>query len=127
MRNIHCFYFSRFCATVYFTTKQSSFVSRDGLRESECYARRIHPAKVQPERKREKLDMRLSGSAIIDEILHEMIDYILRDYIHHWYDHISDDDQFIYELRKTIQETLVNLSSRYAQFSQFSVTKLTRV
>ena len=56
--------------------------------------------------------MRLTGSAIIDETLHEMIDIIMRDYIHSWYDCISDDDEFIHELRKTIQETIVNLSSR---------------
>ncbi|CAL8110442.1 unnamed protein product [Orchesella dallaii] len=61
---------------------------------------------------RQKLDMRLSGSAIIDETLHEMIDFVLRDYIHSWYDYVSEDDEFIHELRKALQEILVNLSSR---------------
>lgn len=69
-----------------------------------------------PGRSRPKLDMRLSGSAIIDETLHEMVDFILRDYIHSWYDYVSEDDEFIHELRKALQEILVNLSSRYCLF-----------
>jgi len=58
------------------------------------------------------MDMRITGSALIDETIHEMIDYILRDYIHSWHDHITEDDEFVHELRLTIQETLVTLSSR---------------
>lgn len=69
-----------------------------------------------PRRSRPKVDMRLSGSAIIDETLHEMVDFILRDYIHSWYDYVSEDDEFIHELRKALQEILVNLSSRYVFF-----------
>ncbi len=65
-----------------------------------------------PKTSRGKLDMRISGSAIIDEIIHEMIDYVIRDYVHSWYDYVSDDDEFLHELRKAIQEALVNLSSR---------------
>lgn len=61
---------------------------------------------------RPKLDMRLSGSAIIDETLHEMVDFVLRDYIHSWYDYVSEDDEFIHELRKALQEVLVSVSSR---------------
>ncbi|CAG7829085.1 unnamed protein product [Allacma fusca] len=61
---------------------------------------------------RSKMDMRLTGSAIIDETIHEMVDYIMRDYVHSWYDYVSEDDEFIHELRKTMQETLVILSSR---------------
>lgn len=61
---------------------------------------------------RQKLDMRLSGAAVIDETLHVMIDFVLRDYIHSWYDFVSDDDEFIHQLRKALQEILVNLSSR---------------
>lgn len=56
--------------------------------------------------------MRISGSAIIDEIVHEMIDYVVRDYVHSWYDYVSEDDEFIRELRAALQEALVNLSSR---------------
>ena len=67
-----------------------------------------------------ELDMRLSGSVIIDEIIHEMIDYVIRDYVHSWYDFISEDDEFIHELRKVMQETLVNLSSRYCPFPLLS-------
>lgn len=78
--------------------------------------------KVPPTRS--KLDMRISGSAIIDEIIHDMIDYILRDYVHSWYDYVSEDDEFIHSLRGTIQEALVNLSSRLVEpfLSFFSIS-----
>lgn len=76
----------------------------------------VNTAAADPSRvksPRGKLDMRISGSAIIDEIIHEMIDYIIRDYVHSWYNYVSDDDEFIHELRAAIQEALVNLSTRY--------------
>jgi hypothetical protein len=73
----------------------------------------LSPEMEKSREPRDKLDMRLSGSAIIDEIIHEMIDFVIRDYVHSWYDYVSPDDEFIHQLRKAMQETLVNLSSRY--------------
>lgn len=61
---------------------------------------------------RPKLDLRVTGSALIDETIQEMTDIVLRDYVHAWYDYVSDDDEFIHELRATVQVVLVTLSSR---------------
>lgn len=68
---------------------------------------------IKESRSRSKMDMRITGSSVIDETIHEMIDYILRDYIHSWYDLITDDDEFVHELRKNLQLALVTLSSRF--------------
>jgi len=59
-----------------------------------------------------KFDKRLTGSSCIDEVLQEVIQYFFRDYIYYWYYSISDDERFLYELRQTIQKTIITFASR---------------
>lgn len=59
-----------------------------------------------------KYDKRLTGSSVIDELLQEIIQYFFRDYIHYWYNTISDDERFLYELHQTIQKVIINFAGR---------------
>ncbi|KAI1902512.1 hypothetical protein AGOR_G00045520 [Albula goreensis] len=59
-----------------------------------------------------KIDRRLTGSSFIDEPLQQVIQFALRDYIQYWYYTLSNDDGFLLEIRQTVQNALVQLSTR---------------
>ncbi|KAL5266139.1 hypothetical protein ACHWQZ_G006703 [Mnemiopsis leidyi] len=59
-----------------------------------------------------KLDKRLSGATIIDEPFNEVLDLFMRDFVDEWYKDISKDEEFKFEVRKTIQSVVVNLSAK---------------
>ncbi|GCB73952.1 hypothetical protein scyTo_0003035 [Scyliorhinus torazame] len=59
-----------------------------------------------------KIDRRLTGSSIIDEPLQQVIQFALRDYIQYWYYTLSEDDSFLLEVRKTLQNALVHFATR---------------
>ncbi|XP_055075164.2 sorting nexin-13 isoform X3 [Misgurnus anguillicaudatus] len=72
--------------------------------------------KVSEEMKSEskpiKIDRRLTGSSLIDEPLQQVIQFALRDYIQYWYYTLSDDETFLLEIRQTVQNALVEFSTR---------------
>ncbi|XP_030057370.1 sorting nexin-13 isoform X2 [Microcaecilia unicolor] len=59
-----------------------------------------------------RIDRRLTGSNMIDEPLQQVIQFSLRDYIQYWYYTLSDDESFLLEIRQTVQNALVQLSTR---------------
>lgn len=60
-----------------------------------------------------KMDKRLTGSNIIDEPLQEVLQLFFRDYVHDWYyNSISTDEGFLYDLRQTLQRALVAFANR---------------
>uniref|UniRef100_A0A8C5CKH0 Sorting nexin 13 n=1 Tax=Gadus morhua TaxID=8049 RepID=A0A8C5CKH0_GADMO len=59
-----------------------------------------------------KIDRRLTGSSFIDEPLQQVIQYALRDYIQYWYYTLSEDESFLLEIRQTLQNALVQFSTR---------------
>ncbi|XP_059510532.1 sorting nexin-13 isoform X2 [Stegostoma tigrinum] len=67
---------------------------------------------MRRESKQIKIDRRLTGSSIIDEPLQQVIQFALRDYIQYWYYTLSDDECFLLEVRKTIQNALVQFATR---------------
>ncbi|XP_051526921.1 sorting nexin-13 isoform X2 [Myxocyprinus asiaticus] len=67
---------------------------------------------MKSEPKTIKIDRRLTGSSIIDEPLQQVIQFALRDYIHYWYYTLSDDETFLLEIRQTVQNALVEFSTR---------------
>ncbi|XP_076865996.1 sorting nexin-13 isoform X2 [Brachyhypopomus gauderio] len=73
-------------------------------------------AKVLDELKQEmrpiKIDRRLTGSSFIDEPLQQVIQFGMRDYIQYWYYTLSEDDSFLLEIRRTVQNALVQFSTR---------------
>ncbi|XP_062342813.1 sorting nexin-13 isoform X2 [Osmerus eperlanus] len=64
------------------------------------------------EQKPIKIDRRLTGSNFIDEPLQQVIQFALRDYIQYWYYTLSEDDSFLLEIRQTLQNALVQFSTR---------------
>ncbi|KAG7281352.1 hypothetical protein CRUP_023503 [Coryphaenoides rupestris] len=48
----------------------------------------------------------------IDEPLQQVIQYALRDYIQYWYYTLSEDESFLLEIRQTLQNALVQFSTR---------------
>ncbi|KAM9737257.1 sorting nexin-13 isoform 1-T1 [Menidia menidia] len=59
-----------------------------------------------------RIDRRLTGSSFIDEPLQQVIQFALRDYIQYWYYTLSEDDSFLLEIRQTLQNALVQFSTR---------------
>uniref|UniRef100_A0AAZ3SRR9 Sorting nexin 13 n=1 Tax=Oncorhynchus tshawytscha TaxID=74940 RepID=A0AAZ3SRR9_ONCTS len=64
------------------------------------------------EQKPIKIDRRLTGSNYIDEPLQQVIQFALRDYIQYWYYTLSEDESFLLEIRQTVQNALVQFSTR---------------
>lgn len=55
----------------------------------------------------------LSGHKSIDQLLHTMIDYVLRDYIDSWYNVVTDNREFSdFRTRASVEESLQNVCSR---------------
>lgn len=59
-----------------------------------------------------KIDKRLTGSHVIDESLHDIISFVLRDYVSPWYQRISADDDFVLGVRETLQIIVINIAAR---------------
>ncbi|XP_005991338.1 sorting nexin-13 isoform X2 [Latimeria chalumnae] len=59
-----------------------------------------------------KIDRRLTGASMIDEPLQQVIQFCLRDYIQYWYYTLSDDESFLLEIRQTLQNALIQFSTR---------------
>lgn len=43
----------------------------------------------------------------------QVIQFALRDYIQYWYYTLSEDESFLLEIRQTLQNALVQFSTRY--------------
>ncbi|XP_077124851.1 sorting nexin-13 isoform X1 [Ranitomeya variabilis] len=73
-------------------------------------------SRVLEEMKREakpiKIDRRVTGANMIDEPLQQVIQFSLRDYIQYWYYTLSEDESFLLEIRQTVQNALVQFSTR---------------
>ncbi|XP_053084473.1 sorting nexin-13 isoform X3 [Pangasianodon hypophthalmus] len=67
---------------------------------------------LKQETKPIKIDRRLTGSNFIDEPLQQVIQFALRDYIQYWYYTLSEDESFLLEIRQTVQNALVQFSTR---------------
>ncbi|XP_046690564.1 sorting nexin-13 isoform X4 [Silurus meridionalis] len=67
---------------------------------------------LKQETKAIKIDRRLTGSNFIDEPLQQVIQFALRDYIQYWYYTLSEDESFLLEIRQTVQNALVQFSTR---------------
>ncbi|KAM9307617.1 sorting nexin-13 isoform 2-T2 [Gastrophryne carolinensis] len=59
-----------------------------------------------------KIDRRVTGANMIDEPLQQVIQFSLRDYVQYWYYTLSEDESFLLEIRQTIQNALVQFSTR---------------
>ena len=64
-----------------------------------------------PLRRQEKL----TGNKEIDKVLHTLLDYVFRDFIESWYNHISRNQDFTNDTRKTIEKAIGGLTARLTQ------------
>lgn len=87
-----------------FSEPQNCAVFRPGLRR---ILEDISQSKPLP-----KCDKRLTGSQLIDESLHDIIGYVIRDYLYPWYDRVSEDEAFSYHIRDSAQKAVVNIAAR---------------
>lgn len=46
-------------------------------------------------------------------VVYQVIQFALRDYIQYWYYTLSDDETFLLEIRQTVQNALVEFSTRW--------------
>ncbi|RZF41068.1 hypothetical protein LSTR_LSTR002700 [Laodelphax striatellus] len=67
---------------------------------------------LQEGTKKKKTDNRLTGSQVIDEQLHEILEFTIRDYVYPWYDEVSADDDFPHEIRVAAHKLIVAFASR---------------
>lgn len=47
----------------------------------------------------------------------QVMDLLFRDYVESWYNDISDDPQFLTDLRRSFQTVIIGISSKYAYSS----------
>uniref|UniRef100_A0A6M2DLF5 Putative sorting nexin-13-like isoform x1 n=1 Tax=Xenopsylla cheopis TaxID=163159 RepID=A0A6M2DLF5_XENCH len=78
-----------------------------------------------------KTDSRLTGSDVIDRALRDIVTYILRDYVHSWYNKITnlpndDERSFDKAIRSSIQYAVSRVSERVKEVDwlSFLTTKL---
>lgn len=56
---------------------------------------------------------KFTGQPQIDYLVHTIIDFILRDFIHSWFSAVSDDKEFVdVRTKQSIEETVANLCLR---------------
>ncbi|XP_060579066.1 sorting nexin-13-like isoform X2 [Ruditapes philippinarum] len=68
--------------------------------------------KMEGSFKIKKMDKRITGSSVIDEVLQSVMEYISRDYIKNWYRDVSDDDLFLLEIQQCVQKVFITFSQR---------------
>ncbi|XP_065220750.1 sorting nexin-13-like [Planococcus citri] len=67
---------------------------------------------MKKNQKKYNFDNRFTGSHVIDEELQTILYYVFRDFIHPWYDKISDDQEFPYQLKDTAHKIIFTLANR---------------
>lgn len=57
----------------------------------------------------------ITGNSGIDQVLHNILDYIFRDFIDSWYKELSADKKFTNETRTIIEESIASITKRLQQ------------
>ncbi|XP_041367207.1 sorting nexin-13-like isoform X2 [Gigantopelta aegis] len=57
-------------------------------------------------------DKRMTGASVIDDVLQEVLQYTIRDYIKTWYRQISEHDGFLLDIHHFVQKVVITFSSR---------------
>lgn len=68
--------------------------------------------KMESSPKGKNFDRRMTGASVIDEALHEVLTYAIRDYIKSWYRQVSDHDGFVLDIRQCVQKLTITFASR---------------
>ncbi|XP_056008392.1 sorting nexin-13-like isoform X2 [Ostrea edulis] len=68
--------------------------------------------KMESSPRGKNFDRRMTGASVIDEALHEVLTYAIRDYIKSWYRQVSDHDGFVLDIRQCVQKLTITFASR---------------
>eukprot|EP00122_Pirum_gemmata_P002024 Pgem_evm1s1831 len=69
-----------------------------------------------------KVDKRVTGSKEVDEELNLVIEHVINDFVLSWYQQISENDEFPFEVRQIIQSILIKLSSVMKEVNFFNIS-----
>ncbi|XP_005089469.1 sorting nexin-13 isoform X2 [Aplysia californica] len=67
---------------------------------------------MEPTTKIKNFDKRMTGASVIDDVLKEVLEYTVRDYIKTWYRQISDHDNFLVDIWQCAQKVVISFSNR---------------
>ncbi|GFO50365.1 sorting nexin-13-like, partial [Plakobranchus ocellatus] len=67
---------------------------------------------MEPTTKIKNFDKRMTGASVIDDVLKEVLEFTVRDYIKTWYRQISDHDNFLMDIWQCAQKVVITFSSR---------------
>ncbi|XP_061179851.1 sorting nexin-13-like isoform X2 [Saccostrea echinata] len=68
--------------------------------------------KMESSPRGKNFDRRMTGASVIDEALHEVLTYAIKDYIKSWYRQVSDHDGFVLDIRQCVQKLTITFASR---------------
>ncbi|KAK3588903.1 hypothetical protein CHS0354_007052 [Potamilus streckersoni] len=108
-----CFFAGALIVTFYYGRKQSQNTLQV-TPELPTYSAGIQQVmdSMESTTKIKNFDKRITGSSAMDEVLQEVLQYTIRDYIKNWYSVISDHDGFQLDIRQCVQTVCVTFSSR---------------
>ncbi|KAH9524850.1 sorting nexin 13 [Bulinus truncatus] len=69
-------------------------------------------AAMEPSTKIKNFDKRMTGASVIDDVLKEVLQYAVKDYIKTWYRQISDHDSFLVDIWQCAQRVIITFSNR---------------
>ncbi|GFR95029.1 sorting nexin-13 [Elysia marginata] len=67
---------------------------------------------MEPSTKIKNFDKRMTGASVIDDVLKEVLEFVVRDYIKTWYRQLSDHDNFLMDIWQCAQKVVITFSSR---------------
>ncbi|KAK3799540.1 hypothetical protein RRG08_052724 [Elysia crispata] len=67
---------------------------------------------MEPSTKIKNFDKRMTGASVIDDVLKEVLEFIVRDYIKTWYRQLSDHDNFLMDIWQCAQKVVITFSNR---------------
>ncbi|XP_059170227.1 sorting nexin-13-like isoform X2 [Physella acuta] len=69
-------------------------------------------AAMEQTTKMKNFDKRMTGASVIDDVLKEVLEYTVKDYIKTWYRQISDHDSFLVDIWQCAQKVIITFSNR---------------
>ncbi|XP_055874295.1 sorting nexin-13-like isoform X2 [Biomphalaria glabrata] len=67
---------------------------------------------MEPTTKIKNFDKRMTGASVIDDVLKEVLQFAVKDYIKTWYRQISDHDSFLVDIWQCVQKVIITFSNR---------------
>ncbi|BFY98550.1 hypothetical protein BsWGS_01590 [Bradybaena similaris] len=109
-------FISGWLAIVYHFGKQAVSITEDQMKSKlgQLSLKGIEKVKesMEPTTKIKNFDKRMTGASGIDDVLKEVLEFTVRDYIKTWYRQISDHDSFLVDFWQCAQKVIITFSNR---------------